>query len=512
MNNLSLKWKILLSVTLTCILAVIVTTAVTARSGLATTEETILEDTRTLAKVLGEASIGAITFNDSGTVESSLRAMGIIDRVRNAVIYVDNRPFAWFTAGSEDNALTADMPRQPPARGITEVGDLVLLTEAIEADGEEVAVISLRVDMSELDRIVREAVVDAVWLVVIISIIAATLAYFLQASLIRPINTVVNALRNISEGEGDLTRRLPVSGSDEISELAICFNTFVERLHSIISSVSETAQEVSENAKMVSQLSSENERAIKTQQSEIEQVVVAVKQMAAVVQEVTVSVTETAERASQADQSASAGKTIVANTTHQIESLARDIGTASEVIDRLRNETVSIGSVLDVIRGVAEQTNLLALNAAIEAARAGEQGRGFAVVADEVRTLASRTQSSTTEIQEMIERLQIGSKEAVEMMAAGTAQANTSVEQAGEASNSLEDITEVVSVIRDRTNQVAAAAEEQSAATTQIENNIGSISTAAENSAQSSSRINANIASLADMAASLSDLVGRFKL
>ena len=178
MNNLSLKWKILLSVTLTCVLAVIVTTVVTARSGLATTEETILEDTRALAKVLGEASIGAITFNDSGTVQSSLRAMGIIDRVRNAVIYVDNQPFAWFTADSENNAFTTDMPRQAPAHGITDVGNRVLLTEAIESDGKEIAVISLRVDMSELDRIVLEAVIDAVWLVVIISIIAATLAYF----------------------------------------------------------------------------------------------------------------------------------------------------------------------------------------------------------------------------------------------------------------------------------------------------------------------------------------------
>ncbi|MDQ2076151.1 methyl-accepting chemotaxis protein [Marinimicrobium sp. ABcell2] len=512
MNNLSLKWKILLSVTLTCILAVIVTTAVTVRSGLATTEETILEDSRTLAKVLGEASIGAITFNDSGTVRSSLRALAISDRVRNAVIYVDNKPFAWFSAGAQDNALPADVSRTPPARGITELNDLVVLTEAIESDGQEIAVISLRVDMSELDRIVGEAVVDAIWLVLVISIIAATLGYLVQASIIKPIKYVVRALRDISEGEGDLTRRLPVSGTDEISELATCFNTFVERLHSIIASVSETSQEVSENANMVAQLSAENERAIKTQRSEIEQVVVAVKQMAAVVQEVTVSVTETAEKASQADQSASSGKTIVINTTRQIESLARDIKTASEVIDRLRNETVSIGSVLDVIRGVAEQTNLLALNAAIEAARAGEQGRGFAVVADEVRTLASRTQSSTTEIQEMIERLQVGSKEAVDMMAAGTAQANTSVEQAGEATHSLEDITEIVSVIRDRTNQVAAAAEQQSAATTQIESNIESISAAAENSAESSSRINTNIASLADMAASLSDLVRRFKL
>lgn len=512
MNNLSLKWKILLSVTVTCMLAVIVTTVVTVRSGLDTTEETIIEDTRTLAKVLGKASIGAITFDDTATVTASLEALGISPRVNNAVIYTNGEPFAWFVKGAQNTKLPSDIPSRPPEQGVTHLNGTVVLTEAIESGGDQVGTISLRVNMSELNNIISEAVVDAVWLVVIISIIAATLAYLVQASIIKPIRYVVGALRDISEGEGDLTRRLPVSGSDEIAELATCFNTFVERLHSIISSVADTAQEVSENATMVSQLSNENERAIKTQQSEIEQVVVAVKQMASVVQDVTYSVTETAEKSSQADESASSGKAVVISTTRQIENLAEQLKTAAEVIDRLRNETVSIGSVLDVIRGVAEQTNLLALNAAIEAARAGEQGRGFAVVADEVRTLASRTQSSTTEIQEMIERLQIGSKEAVEMMAAGTTLANSSVEQAGEATRSLEDITGIVSVIRDRTNQVAAAAEEQSAATKQIESNIESISSAAENSAETSSRINSNITSLADTAASLTDLVRRFKL
>ena len=206
------------------------------------------------------------------------------------------------------------------------------------------------------------------------------------------------------------------------------------------------------------------------------------------------------------------GKEIVQSTMSQIKNLSNEIITASEVIDRLRQETVDIGTVLDVIRGIAEQTNLLALNAAIEAARAGEQGRGFAVVADEVRTLASRTQSSTTEIREMIERLQTGSAEAVEMMTAGTAQADTSVARANEATDSLEDITQIVGVIRDRTNQIAAASEQQSAATQQIEVNIDSVSGVAISTAESSSRITANSANLADMAARMAELVGRFKV
>ncbi|MGD8175201.1 methyl-accepting chemotaxis protein [Marinimicrobium sp. ARAG 43.8] len=514
MNNLSLKWKILLSVTVTCVLAVIVTTVVTARSGLATTEETIIEDTRTLTRVLGTSNIGAISFNDTATVSASLEALEASERITNAVIYTGSTPFAWYVRGEQSRSsdLPSSIPSSPRATGTVYDGSDIIITEAIRDGNTQIGVISARVDMSELTDIIGEAVRDAVVLIIIISIVAASIAFFVQASITKPVNQVVRALRDISEGEGDLTRRLPVSGSDEIAELATCFNTFVERLHSIISSVATTSQEVSENAHMVSQLSNENERAIKNQQSEIEQVVVAIKQMANVVQDVTESVSETAEKALQADQSASSGKNVVNATTHQIENLAAEIRRASDVIDRLNKETVSIGSVLDVIRGVAEQTNLLALNAAIEAARAGEQGRGFAVVADEVRTLASRTQSSTTEIQEMIERLQVGAKEAVEMMAEGTTQAEASVTKAGEATSSLEDITELVSVIRDRTNQVAVASEEQSSATQQIEGNIDSISQVAVSTAESSSRINSNTSSLAEMAEKLTSLVGRFKL
>ncbi|ARU27860.1 methyl-accepting chemotaxis protein [Cellvibrio sp. PSBB006] len=512
MNNLSLKWKILLSVTLTCVAAVIVTTVVTVRSGLATTEETIVNDTRTLAQVLGESSIGAMTFDDSVTVTASLGALRVSPRVLSAVIYSGNKPFAWYAKGSDAKELPAGMSSTPGAVEVIYQDNVVVITEAIESEGSRIGTITLRVDMSEVDQIVTEALSYALLVIVIISVIAASLAYAVQLSIVKPVNNVVRALRDISEGEGDLTRRLPVTGTDEISELAQCFNTFVERLHTIIASVSETAQEVSGNAAVLSSLSRENEREIKTQQSEIQQIVVAVKEMASVVQNVTVSVTETADKSMQADGAASSGKTIVTNTMGQIKNLSEEIKTAAEVIDRLRKETVSIGSVLDVIRGVAEQTNLLALNAAIEAARAGEQGRGFAVVADEVRTLASRTQSSTTEIREMIERLQSGSHEAVEMMSAGTAQANSSVQQASEASSSLEHITEIVSVIRDRTNQIAAASEQQSAATRQIEHNIDRISSVATNTAESSVRITSNTEHLADMAARMAELVGRFKI
>nr|WP_324258374.1 methyl-accepting chemotaxis protein [Cellvibrio fontiphilus] len=512
MNNLSLKMKILLSVTLSCIAAVVATAIVTAQSGIETARETIIKDTQTLAQVLGEASVGAITFDDSATVSASLNALKLSPRVQSAAIYSGGKAFAWYVQGASETEAKSRIASQVPPVGMSEDKGRLTITEAITSEGQTLAYISMVIDMAEVQTIVAQAFNRSLVVVVVLSLLALAAAYAVQKSIVGPINNIVDALRNISEGEGDLTRRLPVSGRDEIAELASCFNRFVERLQGIIGNVIQTAASVRQDAQLLSTTARENELAIQHQQAEIQQIVAAIREMAAVVDNVSQSVNETANQSQQADSAAASGKQTVSLTMGQIQSLSSDIKTAAGVIDQLQQETQSIGSVLDVIRGIAEQTNLLALNAAIEAARAGEQGRGFAVVADEVRTLASRTQTSTTEIREMIERLQSGSHKAVEMMSAGNAQAGASVEQAGQASKSLENITAIVSVIRDRTNQIAAASEQQSAATRQIEKNVQRISNVAIESAQSSSRICNNTEHLAAAADQLSELVSRFRV
>jgi len=511
-GSLSLRLKILFSVTASCLAAVITTAIFMAQSGIQTTRDTIIKDSQTLAQVLGEASTGAITFEDTATVSASLAALKLSPRVISAAVYADNKAFAWYVQGRDAESAGTEIPSQPPAPGIVERDGLVEITEAIYSDSQLVGVITLHISMSELSAIVAEAIKYSLLVILVLGLLALLVSYLVQRSIVRPINHIVDALHNISEGEGDLTQRLPISGRDEVAELASCFNRFVERLQTIIAQVVKTADSLREDAERLSQLSSDNEKAILQQQNEIQQVAQAIREMAIVVDNVSQRVTETATESRQADLVAVAGKERVMATMMQIKNLSEELNAATGVIDRLQQETQSIGGVLDVIKGVAEQTNLLALNAAIEAARAGEQGRGFAVVADEVRTLASRTQSSTSEIREMIEGLQSGSHQAVTMMSEGNNQAGASVARANQASESLEEITAIVGVIRDRTNQIATAAEQQSASTRQMERNIHHISNVAVDAAQSSSHISTNTRLLADSASHLAELVGRFRV
>jgi aerotaxis receptor len=249
---------------------------------------------------------------------------------------------------------------------------------------------------------------------------------------------------------------------------------------------------------------------IRQQQSETDQVATAITEMAASVQEVARNAQNTADAADKADAEARAGRQVVADTGTAIGRLAAEVEKASGVIQQLETRSSEITSVLDVIRGIAEQTNLLALNAAIEAARAGEQGRGFAVVADEVRTLASRTQQSTQEIQSMIEKLQDGARSAVKVMTLSREQADSSVEQARHAAASLENITRSVSVITDMSAQIATAVEEQSAVGEEINRNVVSIRHISDANADTGAQSEQAAQNVAQLALSLQQLATQF--
>ncbi|WP_232020196.1 methyl-accepting chemotaxis protein [Sulfuriflexus mobilis] len=322
----------------------------------------------------------------------------------------------------------------------------------------------------------------------------------------------VAAMKDIAEGEGDLTQRLSEKGRDEISQLGNAFNTFVGKMADLLIVINGVTSELSASAAQMSRAAEQTNAGITEQQNETDQVATAINEMVATVQEVANNATIAAESAQEADREANNGKGVVSATVSSIESLANEVEQAASVIDQLEADSEDIGKVIDVIKGIAEQTNLLALNAAIEAARAGEQGRGFAVVADEVRTLASRTQQSTEEIMEIIGRVQGGARQAVTAMESGRSQAAGSVEQAAKAGESLEAITRAVSSINDMNAQIAHASEQQSNVAQDVDRNVINISRIGHESMENAQQTSASSEQQSRLAQQLQDLLAQFKL
>ena len=283
---------------------------------------------------------------------------------------------------------------------------------------------------------------------------------------------------------GDMTGRVNVTSRDELGALAAELNTSMERIQGLISHVSRTAGQVSDQSGQVMNISTESSSAVEAQRTQIEQVATAMNEMSATSQDVARSAALAANNAEQANSETLNGRRMVEASVDGIERLAHEIENSVSVINNLADDSVSIGRVLDVIKGVAEQTNLLALNAAIEAARAGEQGRGFAVVADEVRTLAQRTQQSTQEIEQMIARLQEGVGAAVKAMGTSHGMTGEAVDSSLQVQTALDNILRAVTQIVDQSQQIAAAAEQQTAVSHDIDKNIVEINQSGERTAE----------------------------
>ncbi|AXK53722.1 methyl-accepting chemotaxis protein [Pseudomonas protegens] len=328
----------------------------------------------------------------------------------------------------------------------------------------------------------------------------------------RPLRQMVAMLDDIAQGEGDLTRRLTSDRADELGSIAKGFNTFLAKLQAMISQVVTSVQSVSDSSEHTADIAIRTNQGVHKQMVEIDQVATAVHEMTATAQDVARNATQAAQAASHADQAASQGMQIVRDTSSSIGALAEEIGRAVGVVQTLAKDSENINAILIAIRGIAEQTNLLALNAAIEAARAGEQGRGFAVVADEVRNLAQKTQQATEEIQSMIQQLQQGTREVVRVMEDSQHKTDQSVEHAAKAAQALETITQAVSVINDMNTQIASAAEEQSAVAEDINRNVINIGQVANEVAGGADESSAASAGLTKLAEQQRRLINQFKV
>lgn len=341
-------------------------------------------------------------------------------------------------------------------------------------------------------------------------IIAIIIARFTLLSITRPLARVNNMLNIVASG--DLSRKLDESGKDEFAQLSANCNLLIESLRTLIQSIVSRSTQLAAAAEQTSAVTSQSTSAIEEQRNQVEQAASATTEMSSTSQSVLSSANDALGEIKHADDEAERVKVISERNRHTIEELASEVDSAAQVINQLQQDSASIGSILDVIRGIAEQTNLLALNAAIEAARAGEQGRGFAVVADEVRTLASRTQESTSEIQTMIEALQTGAGKAVNVMDTGKNKASDCVHQSEEADRALETITHAVHEAFDRSSQIATAAEEQSVVAHEISENLESIVAIAEQTTAGSQQTASSSSEVAKLAEELQQSVQEFKL
>jgi len=382
-----------------------------------------------------------------------------------------------------------------------------------EGTKNDVGRLVVLVDESAIDNLLSESLMRTIiQIVLMVVLLVAVSTILLKKIVIAPLEELGQALSDISQGEGDLTKRLAVTADNEIGSLAGDFNVFVDKIQLLVQQVVGSMTSMSELIQDLVDVAQTTSAGVQAQGQETEQVAAAINEMSATSQDVSKNAGGAAASASSADKEALEAKSVVAMTIDSIGLLANEIENGVQVINDLGIDVDNITSMVGVIQGIAEQTNLLALNAAIEAARAGEQGRGFAVVADEVRSLASKTQSTTEEIQEMITRLQQGTQSAVTVMQSSKEKGASTVQEVNKTDKSLEDIVLAVSTINDMNTQIASAAGEQTLAIDEISRSITNIADVADQTANGAKNTESSCVRLSELAQEISQQLGQFKV
>ncbi len=359
----------------------------------------------------------------------------------------------------------------------------------------------------------KNSLISMVVMMIVIATAVALLIHFLfRAMVATRLYSLELRFQDIAEGEADLRKRVPVQGNDSIDRLGRYFNQVMDKMHGTIREVSESVDALTLESKRAGRIVTQTTEAVNQQRERVGQLATAMTEMSSTVQDIAKSMEIAAHASSETNQETSKGKNVVQQSVISVEELVGEINQTATLFKKLEQDSESIGSILDVIRGVAEQTNLLALNAAIEAARAGEQGRGFAVVADEVRTLAQRTQQSTQEIRSVIESVQSGSLNAAQAMARGQEKAKGTVAQASLAGDSLQLIATGVNTMSNMNAQVSNAIDQQMTVFEDMNRNVIEISEIAEGTAREAIGVSEVSGSIAAMASRLKATVSQFKI
>jgi methyl-accepting chemotaxis protein len=385
----------------------------------------------------------------------------------------------------------------------------MVIGTSVNLDGIDAQVAEVQ---AKVEKRMEGVVLSIIGIAVVVLLVIAAVGMLVANTILRPLHLMKINLDDIAAGEGDLTRRLAITSQDELGELAGSFNRFVDKIHGLVRQITEMTSQLTGLVSQVAEQANRSEKAMERQRHETDQVATAINEMSSAAHEVARSAQGAAVAAQQTDAEGQAAKKVVDGSIAQIHALVNDIRTSGVSLDSLQQDVSSIVSVLGVIRSIAEQTNLLALNAAIEAARAGEAGRGFAVVADEVRALASRTQQSTQEIQGMIDRLQKGTEAAVESMRRSSEAGDGTSAQANEAGASLDTMAQLIGTINSMNAQIASAAEEQTAVAEEINRSVHQIAVAVDSVADETQQGAQTSRSLADLGQRLGQLVGQFRI